>query len=85
MHAEAGIRFGPGLVAGDIPDQVPGLLTRLLAGRINCHDTRPHDTRPHDTGPDRIDFDPPHPDMFDIADIGARTPEDRHLPEDQKL
>ena len=69
MHAEAGIRFGPGLVAGDIPDQVPGLLTRLLAGRVNRHDTCP----------DEVVIDPPHPDMFDFARLAAKMPEDQKL------
>ncbi|NKB52509.1 MAG: NAD(P)H-hydrate dehydratase [Rhizobiaceae bacterium] len=31
IHGEAAIRFGPGLVASDISDMVPGILTDLLA------------------------------------------------------
>ncbi len=60
MHAEAGIRFGPGLVAGDIPDMVPAILSRLLAGRVSRHHIRP------EAGSGEI----PHPDMFDLADAG---------------
>ena len=69
IHAEAAIRFGPGLVAGDIPDQVPAILSRLLAGRINLSATRPGE------GGDEI----PHPDMFDLADPGLATPQGQKL------
>jgi len=31
VHAEAAKRFGPGLVASDIPDMVPSILMDLLA------------------------------------------------------
>ena len=30
MHGEAGLRIGPGLIAGDIPETIPGILTDLL-------------------------------------------------------
>jgi hydroxyethylthiazole kinase-like uncharacterized protein yjeF len=33
VHAEAAKRFGPGLIASDIPDMVPSILTDLLAGQ----------------------------------------------------
>ena len=32
LHAEAGSRFGPGLIAEDLPDLLPPLLRDLLAG-----------------------------------------------------
>lgn len=32
LHAEAGARFGPGLVATDLPDLLPGVLREVLAG-----------------------------------------------------
>lgn len=69
IHAEAGIRFGPGLVAGDIPDMVPAILSRLLAGRVSLHHVRP------DAGGDEI----PHPDMFDLVDAGLTAPESQKL------
>ncbi len=31
MHAEAGAAFGPGLIAEDLPEEIPGVLRRLLA------------------------------------------------------
>jgi NAD(P)H-hydrate repair Nnr-like enzyme with NAD(P)H-hydrate dehydratase domain len=31
VHAEAGCRFGPGLIAEDLPDRFPGVLRDLLA------------------------------------------------------
>ena len=31
IHAEAGAAFGPGLIAEDLPEQVPAVLSRLLA------------------------------------------------------
>ena len=31
IHAEAGAAFGPGLIAEDLPELVPGVLRRLLA------------------------------------------------------
>jgi len=75
IHAEAGIRFGPGLVAGDIPDQVPTILSRLLAGRAGVHHVH------REGGNDEV----PHPDMFDLADAGLVAPESQTLPESQKL
>src|SRR5829696_1892701 len=33
IHAEAGAAFGPGLIAEDLPEQVPAVLRGLLAGR----------------------------------------------------
>lgn len=30
MHGEAALRFGPGLVAGDLPDLIPGVLKEVL-------------------------------------------------------
>ena len=69
IHAEAAIRFGPGLVAGDIPDQVPAILSRLLAGRINLSATRPGE------GGDEI----PHPDRFDLGDPLLATPQGHKL------
>ena len=33
MHGEAAIRFGPGMVAGDIPDLIPHILGDLLEWR----------------------------------------------------
>ncbi len=33
MHGEAAIRFGPGMVAGDIPDLIPYILSDLLEWR----------------------------------------------------
>jgi NAD(P)H-hydrate epimerase len=32
IHAEAGAAVGPGLIAEDLPEQVPAVLRRLLAG-----------------------------------------------------
>jgi hydroxyethylthiazole kinase-like uncharacterized protein yjeF len=32
IHGEAAIRFGPGLIASDIPDLIPGILRNLLGG-----------------------------------------------------
>ncbi len=32
IHAEAGASFGPGLIAEDLPDLVPGVLRGLLCG-----------------------------------------------------
>lgn len=31
LHAEAGKSFGPGLIAEDLPEQLPGVLRKLLA------------------------------------------------------
>jgi len=33
IHAEAGAAFGPGLIADDLPEQVPAVLRGLVAGR----------------------------------------------------
>jgi NAD(P)H-hydrate epimerase len=33
LHAEAGAGFGPGLIAEDLPDLLPGVLRRLHDGR----------------------------------------------------
>jgi hypothetical protein len=30
MHAEAGSRYGPGLIAEDIPELLPGVLRELF-------------------------------------------------------
>ena len=30
IHGEAGIEIGPGLIAGDIPEAIPGILRKLL-------------------------------------------------------
>lgn len=30
IHGEAGLRYGPGLVAADLPDMIPGVLVNLL-------------------------------------------------------
>ena len=64
IHAEAGIRSGPGLVAGDIPDQVPAILSRLLDWRAGHHVARAT------AGADRDDYEFPHPDMFDPVEPG---------------
>jgi len=69
IHAEAGIRFGPGLVAGDIPRQVPAILSGLLAGRVSHHQFHPKEGR------DGI----PHPDMFDLVEAGLMAPESPKL------
>ena len=69
IHAEAGIRFGPGLVAGDIVRQVPAILSRLLAGRVSHHQFYPEEDG------DGI----PHPDMFDLVDAGLMPPQSRKL------
>ena len=69
IHAEAGIRFGPGLVAADIPRQVPMILSQLLAGRVSRHQFHPEE------GADGI----PHPDMFEFVDAGLMAPESRKL------
>ncbi|MGB1106050.1 MAG: ADP-dependent NAD(P)H-hydrate dehydratase, partial [Candidatus Puniceispirillaceae bacterium] len=69
IHAEAGIRFGPGLVAADILRQVPMILSQLLAGRVSRHQFHPEE------GADGI----PHPDMFEFVDAGLMAPESRKL------
>jgi hydroxyethylthiazole kinase-like uncharacterized protein yjeF len=69
IHAEAAIRFGPGLVAGDIPDMVPAILSWLLAGRVSLHHMRQEDSR------DEI----LHPDMFDCVDAGSRRSKGQKL------
>jgi hypothetical protein len=69
IHAEAALRFGPGLVAGDIPDMVSAIPLRLLAGRGSLHHMRQEDSR------DEI----PHPDMFDCADAGPTRSKSRKL------
>ena len=38
LHGEAAAAFGPGLVAEDLPDQLPGVLRRLAAGAANVVD-----------------------------------------------
>jgi NAD(P)H-hydrate epimerase len=30
MHAEAGARFGPGLIAEDLPELLPGVMREFL-------------------------------------------------------
>jgi NAD(P)H-hydrate repair Nnr-like enzyme with NAD(P)H-hydrate dehydratase domain len=32
LHAEAGRRFGPGLIAEDLPEMLPAVLRELVAG-----------------------------------------------------
>jgi hypothetical protein len=33
MHGEAALRFGPGMIAGDIPDLIPSVLGDVLTLR----------------------------------------------------
>ena len=63
IHAEAGLRFGPGLVAGDIPDMVPEILSELLAGRADLTTCCP----------DGVDINASHMNMFDLAEAGTGT------------
>ena len=44
-----------------------------------------HNPGLHNICPDGVGMEPPHPDMFDLANIGAKAPADQKLPEGQKL